>query len=134
MTTRRFVLAATAIALALTVAPSAQPDPYLDAVRNLRHPKPETRLEALAQLNRAAYVDAAEAVAPLVTDPDDRVQAAAIDAELSFFLIDRISGGKSRAQNAFNAGPLLRGSAAAPPLLVDRLMAAMRDDNARIAF
>ena len=89
MTARRFVLATTTFALMTTAVPAAQPDPYLDVIRNLRHPNPETRLEALAQLNRAAYADAAEAVAPLVTDPDDRVQAAAIDAELSFFLIDR---------------------------------------------
>ena len=120
----------------------ATPDPFLDVVRNLRHPKAETRLDALARLNDAAYVAAVEAVAPLVTDPDDRVQAAAIDTEVTFFVLDRIKplkvmsfgGSKSRAQSAFDAGLLLRGAGAAPPVLLERLIVAMRDENPRVRF
>lgn len=131
-------------ALATTTAASAQtPAEWQDVIRNLRHPSAQTRLNAINRLGEAGYVAAADAVAPLVDDPDDRVQLAAIDAELTFFLVDRVSGGgwsfgggggKSRAQQAFEAGPLLRSAAPAPPVLLDHLIAAMRDDNARVRF
>lgn len=134
-----------AAAIGLTVAaPAAQtPAEWQDVIRNLRHPNAATRLSAVNRLGDAAYVPAAEAVAPLLTDPDDRVQAAAIEAELSFFLADRIGGGvrilgaggsRSRAQDAFEAGPLVRGAAPAPDAVIDRLIAAMRDENARVRF
>lgn len=123
-------------------SPSAQAQ-WQDVLRNLRHPRPEVRLDAVNTLGEAGYVGAIEAVAPLVTDIDDRVQAAAIDAELSFFLTERIGagtrvlsvgGGRSRAQEAFEAGPLVRTATPAPPVLLDALIAAMRDENARVRF
>jgi HEAT repeat protein len=114
---------------------------WQDVLRNLRHPDPLIRLKSTQQLGAAGYVAAAEPVAALVLDPDDRVQAAAIDAELGFFLIDRVSsvrslgfGSKSPAQGAFEAGPLLRGAPPAPAVVIDRLITAMRDENARIRF
>jgi HEAT repeat protein len=116
---------------------------WQDVIRNLRHPEARVRLEALEQLGAGGYVAAAEYVAPLVTDPDDRVQAAAIDTELTFFLIESIGGrrvfsltggSRSRAQEAFDAGPLVRSAAPAPLVLVDSLATAMRDENARIRF
>ncbi len=55
------------------------------------HPKADTRLSAVKKLDEADYAPAAEAVAAVLTDPDDRVQAAAIDAELTFFLTERLS-------------------------------------------
>jgi HEAT repeat protein len=75
-------------------------------------------------------------------DPDNRVQFAAIDAELTFFLVEPIGGrailsfggSRSRAQEAFEAGPLVRSAAHPPVILIDQLAAAMRDDNARIRF
>jgi len=90
----------------------------------------------------AAYTPAAEAVAPLVTDADDRVQSAAIEAELTFFLTERISqlkvmnigSSRSRAQQAFEAGPLVRGAGPAPPVLIDKLLVAVRDENPRVRF
>ena len=119
----------------------AQPQ-WQDVIRNLRHPNAETRLDAVERLGRANHLAAVEPIVPLIRDPDDRVQAAAIDAELTFFLSDRISdrrilgvgGSKSRAQLAFEAGPLLRTATATPPGLVDMLTAAMRDENARVRF
>jgi HEAT repeat protein len=113
----------------------AQPE-WQDVVRNLRHPNPETRLDAVDRLGRAGYVAAIEPIAPLVADADDRVQAAAIEAELSFFLTERVTStrAKSRAQQAFEAGPLVRGSAAAPATLIDVLVTAIRDENARVRF
>jgi HEAT repeat protein len=104
---------------------------WQDVIRNLRHPSPEVRIAAVDQLNRAGYVAAAEPVAALVMDPDDRVQLAAIDAELSFFLLDRF---RNRTQQAFEAGPLVRAAGPAPPVLIDKLIAAMRDENERIRF
>jgi HEAT repeat protein len=115
---------------------------WQDVIRNLRHPDPAVRLKSTQQLGAAAYVAAAEPVAALILDPDDRVQAAAIEAELGFFLIDRVGSvrilgfgsSKSPAQQAFEAGPLLRSASPAPAVIVDRLIAAIRDENARIRF
>src|SRR5437867_2647938 len=69
-----------------TSAPPPQAQ-WQDVIRNLRHPDVKVRLAAVEQLGNAGYAAAAEQVAPLVTDPDDRVQFAAIDAELTFFLV-----------------------------------------------
>jgi len=116
---------------------------WQDVVRNLRHPDARTRLEAVELLGNAGYTAAAEAVAPLITDSDNRVQYAAIDAELTFFLIEPIGGRRilsftgstrSRAQEAFDAGPLVRAYPAAPAIVLDNLIAAMRDENPRIRF
>ncbi len=128
-------------------APFAQQAPaasqFQDVIRNLRHPDAKVRLQALEQLGNAGYAAAAAYVAPLVTDPDDRVQAAAIDAELTFFLVEPVGGrrvfsltggSRSRAQEAFDAGLLVRASTPAPLILIDALTTAMRDENARIRF
>jgi len=124
------VIIGAAIALAGAVAtPSAQVV-WQDVIRNLRHPDRAVRLAAVQQLGRATYVAAADAVAQLIVDPDDRVQQAAIEAEMLFFLIDEFED----TQAAFNAGPLVRGALPAPPVVVDRLIAAMRDENERIRF
>src|SRR5207244_2593779 len=68
---------------------------------------------------------------------------AAIDAELTFFLSEPVGGrrvfsltggSRSRAQEAFDAGPFVR-SAVSPPLVaVDSLIAAIRDSNSRVRF
>lgn len=115
---------------------------WRDVIRNLRHPNAATRLDAVNRLADVAYRSAAEPVAALITDPDDRVQAAAIEAQLRFFQSDRIGGtrllglGSSRspAQEAFEAGPLLRGPAPVPPVVLDQLLLAVRDDHARVRF
>ncbi len=137
-------LPATALAaICVVAAPAAAQTPaeWQDVIRNLRHPNPQTRLNAVNRLGEAGYVPAAEAVSALIADPDDRVQLAAIDAELTFYLADRVGGrwsigggGKSRAQQAFEAGPLVRTAAPAPAALVDHLIAAMRDENPRVQF
>jgi HEAT repeat protein len=121
----------------------ARADQWQDVIRNLRHPDVRVRLAALEQLGNAGYTGAAEYVAPLVTDPDNRVQFAAIDAELTFFLVEAIGtrrvvsltgGSRSRAQEAFDAGPLVRSSVPAPLVVIDHLLTAMRDENERIRF
>jgi HEAT repeat protein len=129
---------ATGVALILvlgTRAAAQSPAEWQDVIRNLRHPNPQTRLSALGRLDQAGYVAAADAVAPLIGDPDDRVQLAAIYAELTFFVSDRAAiGKKDRALVAFEAGPLVRSAMAAPAAVIDRLTAAMRDDNALVRF
>jgi HEAT repeat protein len=129
-------------AIASQPAPSQAPSPqWQDVIRNLRHPDAKVRLAAVEQLGNAAYTATADYVAPLVTDPDDRVQFAAIDAELTFFLIEPVSdrrvfggGARSRAQEAFDAGPLVRAAAPVPLVVIDNLITAMRDENPRVRF
>lgn len=105
-------------------------------IAQLRDPQKGRRLDAIKQLHAAGYVPSAEFIAPLVTDPDDDVQAAAIDATLTFFLIEPIGerGNRSRAQEAFDAGPLARSATPAPDILIDQLITATADRNARIRF
>jgi HEAT repeat protein len=115
---------------------------WQDVIRNLRHPDPQVRLKSTQQLGAAGYVAAAEPVAALILDPDDRVQSAAIEAELGFFMLERpggarvlgFGGSRSAAQDAFESGPLFRAAPEAPPVIVDRLITAMRDENPRIRF
>lgn len=133
------LLALSTTAAAATAQTTAE---WQDVVRNLRHPNPAERLEAVNRLAAAGYRAAVEPVAPLITDPDDRVQLAAIQAELRFFQADRIGGGgllglgssDSSAQAAFEAGPLLRGAGEAPAVVLDVLLAAVRDANPRVQF
>jgi HEAT repeat protein len=124
-------------------AGSAASAAWQDVIRNLRHPDSKVRLSAVEQLGGAGYTAAAEYVAPLVSDPDDRVQFAAIDAELTFFLVESVSdrrvfsmngGSRSRAQEAFDGGPLVRAADPAPLVVIDNLITAMRDQNARVRF
>ena len=109
-------------------------------IAQLRDNNSGRKIDALRRLNDAGYGAAAEFVAPLVTDPDDAVQFAAIDAELTFFLIEPVGerqglgSTRSRAQEAFDAGPLVRAATPAPAVLIDRLIAATADGNARIRF
>jgi HEAT repeat protein len=115
---------------------------WQDVIRNLRHPDPEVRLASVERLGEADYVAAIEAIAPLVTDSDDRVQFAAIDTEVGFFLVERpggvrllgLGGPRSRVQEAFEAGPFVRAARPASSALLERLLAAVRDENARISF
>ncbi|MEO8070890.1 MAG: HEAT repeat domain-containing protein, partial [Acidobacteriota bacterium] len=115
---------------------------WQDVLRNLRNPNAEARLSAVQKLGEAGYEPAAEPISALLIDPDDRVQMAALDAELSFFLTERIGGmrvlgigsSKSRAQEAFDRGPLVRVATPAPGVLIDRLITAMRDETPRIRF
>ena len=110
------------VLLCLVIASAARlsaqtPAQWQDIVRNLRNPNVAIRLDAVERLAAANYAAAAEPVSALLVDADDKVQQAALDAELTFFVADRVSpkrgflgDGKSRAQQAFEAGPLVRSS------------------------
>lgn len=131
MKTLCLTLAGVLVALA-----AASTQDWQAVIAQLRDGRSSRKIDALRRLNEAAYGAAAEYAAPLVTDPDDDVQFAAIDAELTFFLAEPIGEkrGRSRAQEAFEAGPLVRAAAAAPPVLIDHLITATADGNARIRF
>lgn len=141
---RRVLFAAAILLLSMGAAsvPAQTAPEWQDVIRLLRHPDPGTRLDAVERLARAGFLEAAEPVAALLTDPDDRVQVAAVEAELTFFRADRPAGGglfgrggsDSAAQAAFEAGPLLRGAAPVPGVVLDQLLLATRDENARVRF
>jgi len=136
-------LVAPFVFLALGAAALAQQVRFDDVVRNLRNPDPEARLSALSMLRESRYLEAVEPIAPLVNDPIDEVQLAAIDAELSFYTVDDIGGrkriafiievrGSGRAETAFAAGPLAVWPRPVPLPLLASLLKAVDDDNAKV--
>ncbi|HJR60948.1 MAG TPA: HEAT repeat domain-containing protein [Vicinamibacterales bacterium] len=121
----------------------AQQMRFDDVVRNLRNPDARARLSALALLRDAKYLEAIEPIAPLVNDPVDEVQLAAIDAELSFYLVEDLSGRKrvaflvevrnaGGAETAFGSGPLAVWPRPAPPVLTSALLEAVNDAHPRV--
>jgi HEAT repeat protein len=112
---------------------------------NLASPDAATRLRAVRLLKDAAYLEAAEPLARLVTDPDDAVQAEAVAAELNIFLAEKVVSRKRvgfvfevrtkiAASAAFSAGPLALGSRPVPPSVLVALRAAARDENPQIGI
>ncbi len=129
-----FVAAALAASITLT-AQDWQP-----VIAQLRDASAGRRIDALKKINDAGYQAGAEFAAPLVTDPEDAVQLVAIDTELTLFLsawpreLKAGRGGRSRAQEAFDAGVLARAATAAPAVLIDNLVTATADRNPRVRF
>lgn len=133
-----------ALVLAVSATASAQqPLRFDDVVRNLRNPDPKARLAAIHLLRDARYPEAVLPMAPLVLDQFDDVQIEAIAAELSFFLdqdvrtkkmvgfvIEKRSTGIAPA--AFDLGPLAVWPRPAPAELVDALLQAIDDENAKV--
>ncbi|MBA2305747.1 MAG: HEAT repeat domain-containing protein [Acidobacteria bacterium] len=114
-----------------------------DAVRNLRNPDPKARASALALLAEVKHLEAIEPIAPLVNDPIDEIQLAAIGTELSFYLVDDVTARKrvafiverrnaGRAQTAFMAGPLAVWPRPVPVALSSALLKAIDDENPRV--
>lgn len=114
-----------------------------DVVRNLRNPDPRARLSALEMLRESKHLEAVEPIAPLVNDPVDEIQLAAIDTELSFYLVDEVSARKriafivevrnsGRAETAFASGPLAVWPRAVPTPLTAALLAAVDDENSKV--
>lgn len=122
--------------------PSAAAVYWADVMRNLHDRRADNRVKALQTLNLAGYTGAADEVAGLIADPDSNVRYAAIDAELTFFLNEPIgvatssekAPSHSRAQEAFDAGPLVRNAAAVPASVVEALLRALADPAPRIRF
>ena len=138
--------AARVVALVLAAATTASPQQQLrfdDVVRNLRNPDPKARLAAIHLLRDAKYPEALVPIAPLVLDQYDDIQIEAIAAELSFFLdqdvrtrkmvgfvIEKRSSGI--APSAFDLGPLAVWPRQAPHELVDALLQAIDDQDAKV--
>jgi HEAT repeat protein len=124
------------VAAALTAGAGVIAQDWQAVIAQLRDGNASKRIAAVRQLNAANYLPAAQYVAPLITDPDDSVQFSAIDAEISFFTNEPIDPGASgsRALEAFNAGPLVRSAMREPDILIDNLITATADRNARVRF
>lgn len=128
---------------ALAAAGGAQQARFDDVVRNLRNPDPKARMSSITLLRESKYLEAIEPIAPLVNDPLDEIQLAAIDAELSFFLVDDVGTRRrrafivevrnsGRAESAFEAGPLAAWPRPVPASLVAALLKAVDDENERV--
>lgn len=134
-------LCATLLASSNVLAQQAQ---FQDVVRMLRHPDARERLRSVEMLRDAGYMEAAEPIAPLIADPDDNVQLAAIETELSLYLLHdgsrRRLGGfmtsrpKSLGLAAFEGGPSIVKPIPVPPAIVDNLLTAVDDANERVRF
>lgn len=127
----------------LAAAGDAQQHRFDDVVRNLRNPDPRARMSSISMLRESRYLEAIEPIAPLVNDPVDDIQLAAIDAELSFYLVDEVSGrrrrafivevrGSSRAETAFLSGPLAVWPRPVPAALISSLLEAVDDENPKV--
>jgi HEAT repeat protein len=122
----------------------AQQAQYQDVVRMLRHPDARERLKSVEMLRAAGFMESAVPVAALITDPDDDVQLAAIETELSLFMLHdgtrRRLGGfmtsrpKSPGLAAFEAGPSVAKPVPVPAVIVDNLLLALDDANERVRF
>lgn len=124
-------------------APSAQQLRFDDVVRNLRNPDPQARLASLQLLREAGHLEAIGPIAPLVTDPVDQVQLAAIETELSFYTVEDVSSRKrvafvvevrnaSKAEAVFAAGPLAVWPRPVPPELISALLKAVDDESSKV--
>ena len=138
---RRVIL--TTVLMGTAAAITAQPARFDDVVRNLRNPDPKTRLGAVRLLREARYPEAIVPLAPLVNDPVDAIQLEAIAAELSFFLVNDVPEkrklgfvvevrNRGTAAEAFEMGPLAIWPRPAPPELLNALLKAVDDENARV--
>ena len=76
--------------LACAMPAAAQQLSFDDAVGRLRLPDVTARMQALSLLEESGYPEAGPPIAALLGDPDDRIQRAAMYAELGIFLGTRI--------------------------------------------
>ncbi len=131
-------LFATAVA-----ALAQQPARFEDVVRNLRNPDQKIRISAVRLLRETGYAEAIVPLAAAVNDQVNEVQLEAIDAELSFFLVEPLSTKKhvalvvevrseGRAPAAFELGPLAVWPKTVPAELVDALLQAVDDENKKV--
>lgn len=143
MTMRHTLVTVLSAALLLAAAPAARQVRFDDVVRNLRNPDPRARMSSLELLREAKYLEAIEPIAPLVNDPVDAIQLAAIETELSFYLVDDVGArrrvafivevrGSGRAETAFASGPLAVWPRPVPDALIGGLLRAVDDEHARV--
>ena len=129
--------------LALLSSADAQQARFDDVVRNLRNPDSRARMSSISLLRESKHLEAIEPLAPLVNDPLDEIQLAAIDAELSFYLVEDVGPRRrrafivevrnaGRAESAFASGPLATWPRPVPAVLASSLLKAVDDENPRV--
>ena len=87
----RAALAALCAAAALGAAPAparAQDVPFETVAAGLKSPEATERIRSLVLLRKAGYLEAAPAIAPLLSDPDPTVQGAAVETILTLYMVD----------------------------------------------
>ena len=140
---RLIVFVPTLFVTAAVAAVAQQPARFEDVVRNLRNPDPKIRISAVRLLRETGYAEAISPLAAVVNDQVNDIQLEAIDAELSFFLVEPIPTKKhvalvvevrtdGRAPAAFELGPLAVWPKAVPAELVDALLQAVDDENRKV--
>jgi HEAT repeat protein len=133
----------TLIMTTVAAAVAQQPARFEDVVRNLRNPDPKVRISAVRLLRETGYAEAISPLAAVVNDQVNEIQLEAIDAELSFFLVEPVATRKrvamvvevrteGRAPAAFELGPLGVWPKAVPAALVDALLQAVDDEHKRV--
>ncbi len=100
------------------------------AVAGLKSPDARERLRSLELLREAGSVESIAAVAPLVSDVDDRVQLAAIATELRLFLAE--GGPKTTIVDAFAGAPFSVYARPVPRDLTAALLRAAADDTKQV--
>ena len=140
----RLMVFVPAVFVAAAVASIAQqPAKFEDVVRNLRNPDPKIRISAVRLLRETGYAEAMAPLAAVISDQVNEIQLEAIDAELSFFLVEPVPTKKrvalvvevrtdGRAPAAFELGPLAVWPKPVPAELVDALLLAVDDDNKKV--
>jgi HEAT repeat protein len=113
--------------------------------RDLKSTNTSTRLRAVQKLQETPLLDAALPLAPLVNDPEDEVQLAAIAAELNIFLAEPVVPRRRVgliverrnpivAEAAFSSAPFALGTRAVPAEVVAMMRTAAHDDSPRVAL
>jgi HEAT repeat protein len=126
----------------LVVAPQVS---FNETTRDLTSPDAATRLRAVQRLQEAALSEAALPLAPLVNDPKDEVQLAAIAAELNIFLAEPIVPRRRVgfvvevrnpivAEAAFASGPFALGTRTVPVEVLAAMRTGAHDENPRVAL
>ncbi len=143
MLTRR-AASLTSVFVLVAACASAQV-PYDEAIGGLSSKDPKVRLRSATLLKESAYPQSAIPLAKLISDPDNAVQLEAIAAEVNIFTAGK--GGPRRvgivtiedrtraaAQQVFDAGPLVLGTAPVPPSVLLTLRLATRDDSPKVSL
>jgi HEAT repeat protein len=128
---------------AVVAAVARQPARFEDVVRNLRNPDPKVRISAVRLLRETGYAEAISPLAAVVNDQVNDIQLEAIDAELSFYLVEPVPTKKrvalvvevrtdGRAPAAFELGPLAVWPKPVPVELVDALLQAVDDEHKKV--
>ncbi len=139
----RLALLVPAVSVVAVAAFAQQPAKFEDVVRNLRNPDPKIRISAVRLLRETGYSEAIAPMAPLVNDAINEIQLEAIDAELSFYLVEPVPSKRKvafvlevrsdgRAPAAFDHGPLATWPKPVPGELIDALIQAIDDENAKV--